>query len=49
MDIILMKDSMVIRDMLYILQHINLNFILFLIVNTVVFYNYCPTSPPRLL
>ena len=33
MDIILMKDSMVISDMLYILQHFNLNFIPFLIVN----------------
>ena len=29
MDIILMKDSMVISDMLYILQHFNLNFISF--------------------
>ena len=28
MDIILMKDSIVINDMLYILQHINLNFII---------------------
>ena len=45
MDIILMKDSMVISDMLYILQHFNSNFIPFFIVNTVVFYNYCPTSP----
>ena len=35
--------------MLYILQHFNLNFILFFIVNTVVFYNYCPTYPSRLL
>ena len=35
--------------MLYILQHFNLNFILFFIVNTVVFYNYCPTSPSRYL
>ena len=33
---------MVINDMLYILQHFNLNFIPFFIVNTVVFYNYCP-------
>ena len=49
MDIILMKDSMVISDMLYILQHFILNFIPFLIVNTVVFYTYCPTSPSRLL
>ena len=49
MDIILMKDSMVISDMLYILQHFNSNFIPFFIVNTVVFYNYCPTSPSRLL
>ena len=49
MDIILMKDSMVISDMLYILQHFNLNFISFFIVYTVVFYNYCPTSPSRLL
>ena len=32
-----MKDSMVISDMLYILQHFNLNFIPFFIVNTVVF------------
>ena len=40
MDIILMKDSMVISDLLYILKHFNLNFIPFLIVNTVVFYNY---------
>ena len=46
MNFILMKDSMVISDMLYILQHFNLNFIPFFIVNTVVFYNYCPTSPP---
>ena len=38
MDIILMKDSMVISDMLYILQHFNSNFIPFFIVNTVVFY-----------
>ena len=36
MDIILTKDSMVISDMLYILQHFNLNFIPFFIVNTVV-------------
>ena len=49
MDIILMKDSMVISDMLYILQHFNLNFIPFFIVNTVVFYNYYPTSPSWLL
>ena len=49
MDIILMKDSMVISDMLYILQHFNSNFIPFFIVNTVVFYNYCPTSPSRFL
>ena len=43
-----MKDiSMVISDMLYISQHFN--FITFCIVNTVVFYNYCPTSPSRLL
>ena len=49
MDIILMKDSMVISDMLYILQHFNLNFIPILIVNIVVLYNYCPTSPYRLL
>ena len=49
MDIILIKDSMVISDMLYILQHFNLNFISFFIVYTVVFYNYCPTSPSRLL
>ena len=49
MDIILMNDSMVINDMLYILKHFNLNFISFFIVNTVVFYNYCPTSPSRLL
>ena len=40
MNFILMKDSMVISDMLYILQHFNLNFIPFFIVNTVVFYNY---------
>ena len=44
MDIMLMKDSMVISDMLYILQHFNSNFIPFFIVNTAVFYNYCPTS-----
>ena len=49
MDIILMKDSMVISDMLYILQNFNWNFIQVLIVNTVVFYNYCPKSPSRLL
>ena len=49
MDIILMKDSMVISDISYILQHFNLNFIPFLIVNTVVFYNYYPASPSRLL
>ena len=49
MDIILMKDSMVISDMLYILQHFNSNFIPFFIINTVVFYNYCPTSPSWLL
>ena len=34
MDFILMKDSMVITDLLYILQHFNLNFIPFFIVNT---------------
>ena len=39
---------MVIGDMLYILKHFNLNFILFLELNTVVFHNYCPTSPSRL-
>ena len=39
MDIILMKDSMVINDMFYILQHFNFNFISFFIVYTVVFYN----------
>ena len=49
MDIILMKDSMVISDTLYIFEHLNLNFIPFLIVNTVVFYNYCPTSLSQLL
>ena len=49
MDIILTEDSMVISDMLYILQHFNLNFIPFFIVNAAVFYNYCPTSPSRLL
>ena len=40
---------MVIGDMLYILQHFNLNFIPFFIVNTVVFYNYSSTFPSRLL
>ena len=40
---------MVISDMLYILQLFNSNFIQFFIVNTVVFYNYCPTSPSWLL
>ena len=40
MDFILMKDSMVISDMLYILQHFNFNFIPFFIVNAVVFYKY---------
>ena len=40
---------MVISDILYILQDFNLNFISFLIINTVVFYNYCPTSLSRLL
>ena len=40
---------MVISDMLSILQHFNLNFIPFLIVNTVVFSKYCPTYPSRLL
>ena len=49
MDIILTKDYMVISDMLYILQHFNSNFIPFFIVNTVVFNNYCPRSPSRLL
>ena len=49
MDIIIMKNSMVISDMLYILQHFNSNFVPFFIVNVVVFYNYCPTSPSRLL
>ena len=39
MDIILMKNSMIINDMLYILQHFNSNFISFFIVYTVVFYN----------
>ena len=43
MDIILMNDSMVISDMLYILQHFNFNVIPFLIIRTVLFYNYCPT------
>ena len=38
-----------IGDMLYILQHFNLNLISFFIVNTVVFYNYSPTSPSLLL
>ena len=35
MNFILMKDSMVVNDMLYILQHLNLNFIsfLFLVLN----------------
>ena len=32
MNFILMKDSMVISDMLYILQHFNLNFIPFLLL-----------------
>ena len=32
MDIILIKDSMVISDMLYILQHFNSNFIQFLLL-----------------
>ena len=41
--------SMVISDMLYILQHFNMNFIPFFIVNTVVFYNYSPTTPSLLL
>ena len=45
LDIILTKHFMVISDMLYILQHFNFNFIPFFIVNTLVFYNYCPTSP----
>ena len=40
---------MVINDMLYILQYFNYNVIPFLIVITVVFYNYCPTSLFRLL
>ena len=39
---------MVISKMLYILQHLNLNFIRFIIVNTVVFYDYCPTFTFRL-
>ena len=43
------KISMVTSDMLYILQHFDSNFISFFVVNTVVFYNYCPTSPSRLL
>ena len=38
MNFILMKDSMVISDMLYILQHFNLNVIPFFIVNVVAFY-----------
>ena len=49
MDILLMKDSMVINHMLYILQLFNSIFIQFFIVNTVVFYNYCPTSQSWLL
>ena len=40
---------MVIGDMLYILQHLNLNFIPFFIVKTVVFNDYYPTSPSQLL
>ena len=40
---------MVISEMLFILQHFNLNFISFFIVNTVVFFKYCPISPSRLL
>ena len=32
MNFILMKDSMVISDMLYILQHFNLNFIPFILL-----------------
>ena len=40
---------MVISDMLYILQHFNLHFIPFFFGNTVMFYNYYPTSPSRLL
>ena len=40
MDIILMKDSMVISDMFYILQHFNFEF------HSI---SYCSTSPSRLL
>ena len=35
--------------MLYSLLRFNFDFIPFLIGNTVVFYNYCPTSPSRIL
>ena len=50
MNFILMKDSMVISDMLYILQHFDLNVIPFFIVNVAAFYKkYCSTSPSRLL
>ena len=38
MNFILMKDSMVISDMLYILQHFDLNVIQFFIVNVVALY-----------
>ena len=37
-----MKDSMV-------LQHFHLNIIPFFISNAFMFYNYCPTSPSRLM
>ena len=39
---------MVISDTLYILQHFDSNFFSFFIVNTLVSYNYGPTSPSRL-
>ena len=40
---------MFISDILYILKYFNLYFIPFFIVNTVVFYTLCPTSPSRIL
>ena len=50
MNIISMKDFYgYYSDMWYNWQHFNFNLIPSLIVNTVVFYNYCLTFPSRLL
>ena len=50
MNIISMEDFYgYFSEMLYILQYFNLNFILFFNVKYCRVYNYCPTSPSRLV